>query len=82
MKIKYGARQSNQLEKSGRHNGVSGILGMTTCKILNRIMYMVLTERNGKSKMRVEIFPVKGNGVRKGEEVGKCTVHAGKFDSI
>lgn len=55
---------------------------MTMCKILNRIMYMVLTERNGKSKMRVEIFPVKGNGVRKGEEVGKCIVHAGKFDSI
>ena len=46
-------------------------------------MYMVLTERNGKSKeMRVDEFPVKGNGVRKGEEAGKCAVHAGNFYSI
>lgn len=75
--------ESNQLEKSERHNGVGEILGWTMCKILNRIKHMVLTERNRKSKeMRVEEFPMKRNRVRKREEVGKCAVRAGNSYSI
>lgn len=44
-------------------------------KFLNRIMYMVLTERNeNRGEMTTEEFPVKGNRVWKGEEMEKCEV--------
>lgn len=52
------------------------ILGSTMCRILNRIMCMILTESNVNSvEMRTEEFLVKENRMRKREEVGKCEFH-------